>query len=94
MTCEPLSRLTHDTQHPDILRQIKERQDAYNLEHPAPEPRPEVPRPEPTRIQPGRTGVRRAADVAHLTYACMLCERKAIALQALAPDPLPGVGVP
>ena len=66
---------------------------AYNLEHPTPEPKPEVPRPEPTRIQPGRTGVRRAADVA-LTYACMLCERKAVALQALAPDPLPGVGVP
>ena len=90
VTCEPLSRLTHDTQHPDILRQIKERQDAYDLEHPAREPRPEVPRPEPTRVQPGRTGVRRAADVA-LVYACTLCERRVAALQALAPDTTSGV---
>ena len=52
--------------------------------------RPEVPRPEPTRVQPGRTGVRRAADVA-LVYACTLCERRVAALQALAPDTTSGV---
>ena len=92
VTCEPLSRLTRDTQHPDILAQIKASQDAYDLEHPVHELEPEAPRPEPTRVQPSRAGVRRAADVA-LVYACTLCERRSAALEALLLDASPSIDV-